>query len=329
MPWLEDFLGERLSDKRHDAELWAFEYDCLRYLKNVPDSDLDARFYALCRNLAFLICDLRDPLPIRCHFLSTWWWLKKRVHMLAEYHLRRRQLPDTPALVNLANGAAPLCKSKHPNDSYFVVRYSEERWLRDFIEKGTVRVAPASSYRGETLDEARKDDELNKHTYSLGDNITVTTMDGKTIPIIGDLKRTRSLSVNYYVLCTANEHDARLFSCFPSQVGEPADACAVVWDADEFARRLEVAGRSRLPKWLFHHNPVHYFDPYNLMPKEEISPGMSKDFSYAYQREYRFLWLPVAGGIADQPMFLNVGPLGDIAGLFRRDGTHVAGRASL
>jgi hypothetical protein len=309
--------------------LWAFEYDCLRYLKNVGGDDLDVRYHALCRNLAFLICDLRDPLPIQCHFLSTWWWLKKRLHILAEYGLRHRTPPDISALAFLADRAdPPLCKPKSPNSSDFVVRYSEERWLRDFIEKGTVRIAPASSYKGETLDEARKDDELNKHTYSLGDHVTVSTLDGRKMPIIGDLKRTRSFSVNYYVLCAANEHDQRLFARFPNQAGEPADACAVVWNTEEFSRRLEAAGRARLSSWYFHYNPVRYFDPYNLMPKEDVDPGMSKDFSYAYQREYRFLWLPVAGGIADQPLFLNVGPLGDIAGLFRRDGTYVAGRRS-
>ncbi len=327
-PWLEKFLVDRTSDKRHDAELWAFEYECLRYLKNVADPDLDKRFYGLCRNLAFLVCDLRDPVPLRAHFLSTWWWLKKRVQMLAEYQFRHRPPPDVSSLESLIESPVPICKPRRPNDSNFIVRYSEERWLRDFVDNGTVRIAPASGYKGETVDEARKDDELNKHTYSRGDKVTITTMDGRSMPIIGDLKRTRSLRVNYYVLCTANEHDPRLFSSFPNQAGEPADACAIVWDTEEFARRLELAGRTRLPKWLFHRNPVHYFDPYNLMPGEDVSPGMSKDFSYAYQREYRFLWLPPPGTTADQPLFLNVGPLNDIAGLIRRDGAFVAGRQS-
>jgi len=327
VPSLEEVLGDRLVAKEHDTELWEFEYKFYPYLKNVSDSDLDVRYHALYRNLMFLICELRDSLPIRSNFLSSWWWLKKRVQMLMEYRARNRGPPERLAFDSYAVSGGPLCKPNWPNESRFVVRYSEERWLRDLLDRGSIRITPASTYKGEMLDEARKDDELNLYSSSLGDKVTITTADGRKMPIIGDLKRTQRLRVNYYVLCAANEYDHRLFSCFPSEGGDPAEACAVVWNTQEFARRLELVGKLVLPKLSFHHGVVSYFDPYDLRQDEYAMPGASKDFSYAYQREYRFLWLPPPTDITPKyPLFFNVGPLSDIVGLFRRDGTHIAGR---
>jgi len=140
------------------------------------------------------------------------------------------------------------------------------------------------------------------------------------------MRRTVSFSANYYVLCLSNEHDRRLFEAFPTLEGAPADACVIVWDVDEFARRLEMAAIPQLKDWLFHHNPVSYFDPYDVRRHERISPGMSKDFLYAYQREYRFLWLPPSGVTATEALFIELGCLADIAGLYRADGSLIRGR---
>lgn len=326
---LSEFLGWRLSDSRYDRELWEFEYDNYRYLRNLSDEALDQRYEQLCRNLAFLICDLRDEPPLRAHFLSSWWWLRKYAHMIYEYRQRARTSPAAPLAVEAAGApASPIRTPSHPNACDFVVRYSEERWLREFIDRGVVRIAPASSYLGEHLDEARQDDELNRHRYERGDLVRVTTQDGQQIPIIGDLQRTTSFSVNYYVICCSNEHDTRLFSAFPNSSGEPAESCVIIWDIEEFARRLELASSHVLQNWYFHYNPVAYFDPYEVRPREHIDPGMSKDFRYAYQREYRFLWLPISGGTANEPIFLTLGPLTDIASLYSNGGAFLGGRPS-
>lgn len=324
----EDLLRWRLSDERHDRELWEFEYRVNPYLKNISDAKLDRRLRDLRRNLAYLICPLRDDVPQTAHFLSTWWWLRKRVHTLAEFARRGREAPESAEPIAFASASAPLpCVPRHPNACDFATKYGEARWLVPMVERGIIRVAPASSYSGEQVDGARYDDELSKHRYQLGDSVRITTRDGRSMPIIGDLRRTASFP-NYYVLCASNEFDYRLPACFPNAQGEPADTAIVIWDLDEFARRLDTAARAQLAGWYFHHNPVSYFDPYDIGRREHVDAGMSKDYLYAYQREYRFLWLPLRGGVTGDALFLAMGPLEDIAGVFRADGSFIAGRRS-
>src|SRR5262249_9082620 len=152
---LEQILSSRTSDRRHDSELWQVEYAGYSYLKNVPDVLLDERYTALCRNIAVLANEMRDEAPIRAHFLSSWWWLRKRVHMLAEYARRGRDVPMTSEpIVPEPASHQPPCVPRFPNACDFVVKYGEERWLRPIVEKGLVRIAPASAYGDERLDEA-------------------------------------------------------------------------------------------------------------------------------------------------------------------------------
>lgn len=41
---------------------------------------------------------------------------------------------------------------------------------------------------------------------------------------------------------------------------------------------------------VLHHRPAGYFDTYERRPNERIDTAMSKDFCFACQREYRFLF---------------------------------------
>jgi hypothetical protein len=69
--------------------------------------------------------------------------------------------------------------------------------------------------------------------------------------------------------------------------------------------------------WFFHHNPIEYFDPYDVPRGVRVDSAMCKDFRYAYQREYRFLWFPLKGDKVEE--FQDIPPLGsieDIADLY-------------
>jgi hypothetical protein len=118
-----------------------------------------------------------------------------------------------------------------------------------------------------------------------------------------------------YVFCTASEHDTRLFAKFPNRDGSPADACCVIWDVEEFRRRIESRTKKRFSGWSFHHLPISYFDPYEN-GKNYISPGVSKQFDYAYQREYRFIWAPPHAATFSNVINVEIGPLTDIMTVF-------------
>jgi hypothetical protein len=65
--------------------------------------------------------------------------------------------------------------------------------------------------------------------------------------------------------------------------------------------------------WGFHHNPVEYFDPYERIKNEYLNAGMCKDFRFAYQREYRFLWFPQNNQVPEGFKFISLGSLRDLA----------------
>jgi hypothetical protein len=87
-------------------------------------------------------------------------------------------------------------------------------------------------------------------------------------------------------------------------------------DPDAFATRLGSAARPELNGWYFHHNPVEYFDPYEILPNQYFDPAMSKAFHFAYQREYRFLWTPFHVQQTNGFKTLHLGPLTDIASFY-------------
>jgi hypothetical protein len=289
-------------------------------LESLTHDALDARYGDVLQNVELLVCKLRDQVPIRTDFLSSWWWLKKKYHIECEYRLRKRHAPVLPLKWPRIQRTPPFAPSR-PNEESFIVKYGEAWWLEPMLTRGRVRISPASRYKGETpeADAARHDDELRMHRYISSRGVTVTLMrTGTRVPILGDIQRTRS-SANYYALCFSNEFDYSLFPAFPNREGKPADACLVVRNVDEFARRLGLVMSRRLPGWHYFFGSIGYYDPWHTLPKQVVSPGISKDFKYAYQREYRLVWHPLAAPQASDVIDIEIGSIEDIAEL------HLAG----
>lgn len=153
------------------------------------------------------------------------------------------------------------------------------------------------------------DEETAKKSFLSSTQTRITMQDGRNIPIIGDVAQTVSMP-DYYVFCMICDWDPELLDDFEG------DACLVIKNTKCFAHRIEAAAASVLPGWYFHHNPVEYFDPYERFKDEHIDPCMSKDFRFAYQREYRFIWFPQNGEIPEGFKFLELGSLDNIAELY-------------
>jgi hypothetical protein len=323
---IEDFIFWRLADKRHENEFWEFEYAVSRYLLNLTGEALEERYRSICKNISMLISDSRDKVPIQAHFHSTWWWLRKRSQTLAEYSQRGIQPPQ----FNVDSTASTLppipFQQARPHEYKTLIRYGEAQWLVPLAKRGQIRFTPASSYKNEIFSSARYDDELNQSTFLRGDQVKVTTAEEKSIPIIGDLKKTVSTIADMYVYCVGNEFDTRLFSEFRNKLGQPADAYCVIWNPEEFQRRLLTASEKYFSGWTFHHLPISYFDPYEN-GRNHISPGTSKKFEYAYQREYRFIWLPPHPASFSCPVDFTIGSLTDLITVFGCDGSVLAGKS--
>ena len=184
--------------------------------------------------------------------------------------------------------------------------------MKPFVERGEIRISPASVYKDGPASHPRTDDELNINRSLPGQHSRITTMEGKEIPIIGDIHGTFSIPLNYYTLCMSTDFELQMFEEFNY------DSCVIIKDPEQFAARLEVSSRNVLPNWYFYHNPVEYFDPCEPYKNQYLDPVMCKDFRFAYQMEYRAIWHPLEYGTAKDYIFLLLGSLEDICDLYIR-----------
>ena len=292
----------------YESEIWELEYQSYRYLERMPDLELAARHQSIVRNMKALIAEERNAIPIQS-FLSSWYWFRKEHQTRLEFHLRGAFCP-LPTDLWLASDALSLApaRPKHPNAGDVLFRFGKHEHLGPMLHEGKIRVSPASTFVSLDGDGARKDEECCKTVVMPGGQTKVTTMDGRDIPIIGDLRRS-TLRDDYYMLCMASDWHPQLFSDFG------ADACVVIKDVDEFASRLDSSFELVRPGWQFYYFPVHYFDPHERLKNEPFDAIACKDFEFAYQREYRFFWVNKA--VRDDLPYqtLQLGTIDDIAEL--------------
>ena len=295
------------SQHSYDPELWELDYQSRRYLSRVSEADLVVRYTDIARNMLSLVSDERDAIPI-ISFLSSWYWFRKEHQTRLEFHLRNIPLAQPYPNLRQPPLYQPPARPRSPNAGDVLFRYASKKRLDEFMVAGKVRITSAREYALLEKDLARRDDERQKHSYIPGDYAKVTLQDGTELRMIGDIKQTVS-GVDYFVYCLSCDWDRQLFDDFG------VDCCAIIKSPDIFADRLSAAAKSQLNGWYFHHCPIQYFDPYEMGRNQRIDNAMSKDFRFAYQREYRFLWASFQGLSATGFKELELGPLHDIAQL--------------
>jgi hypothetical protein len=305
------------EDNRHayEPDFWEFQYELYRYLGGISDDELRLRYLSILRNMQSFISAQRNVIPIRM-FLSSWYWYRKEHQTRYDFALRKLDLPcelqSSSKSISAVAGPGPCV----PNGTEPLFRYSKLEHLVSMARAGTVRLSPAHCFTHLEEDMARRDDELNKHSFLPRAYSKVTTVDGRNIPLNGDIRRTVS-QPNYFMLCTSRAWDTSLFESFE------ANPCAVVRKPQELAMRLEAASKSKLAGWYFHHGPVTYFDPYeNPLEGRVFEAATCKDFRFAYQQEYRFIWV-LGEHNATEPIFLDVGSLTDITEIYQQDGPRI------
>lgn len=290
-------------DIHYDPDFWEMEYVKYRYLARMNDDDLRTRYEAIAHNMHAIVSEQRHVIPIRS-FLSSWYWYRKEHLTRLEFAMRELPLYRTPPIIAPRDLSDAPARPRSPNAGDVLFRYGKRHRLKRMIEFGDVRITAARVFAEMEADPARRDEERAKSSYLPGEHLRITLPDGRNVKLIGDLKATVT-GTDYFMYCVSNDWDPQLFAQFK------VDACVVIRDPDEFARRLKLAATA-LRDWYFHYNPVEYFDTHERRQHERIDNAMSKEFRFAYQRETRFLWAGFgreAHGFID----LEVGPLTDIA----------------
>lgn len=336
MAHIDDILATRRQQTSHDKELWEF-LDRVngRNLTNLSEMDLQRRLDDIDRNIQYLDTGStpRDHLPPERGWLSPWWWLRARYWTLLEFRHRRiapQPTPEIPPMPNLV----PDFKGVVAGGQRLLVRISRKDWLINTLQLGELRFAPAIEYIKTGLNAARTDDEMSKTYQRPGAALHITGPRGEAIQPIGNVsfstrrvveRNSDLVAIPYWFCSFSSDLDPRLFkdfaSCDPSQ-----DACLIIFDPDIFARRALPALNQAAPYTVKELFPNEYFDPY-YPPSTSLSALVSKEMLYAYQREMRFVLDPEGRPLMGEgeALFVKIGSIEDIAGVYGRDGAKIAG----
>jgi hypothetical protein len=304
-------------------EWWRKNYYTQPYLSDAPDEYVGDRFIDVMNNNTTLtetgqIAPLMGP--------QSEYFTSRFTHLIEEMNYRpgllqrtdlrskfalKPTFPERPAGFKIL-GARAIPKSP------MLVKLGKAKYLREMFSKGSIRIAPASSYSDPSLNAAIQDDELKQKAMlglgSLALNVLRRDSAGKQIVLrtyTGSVGITVSTPKDFYVSCFAAAYDYRLVDDFES------DAMIVVTNRARFLDRLRRKVQHLLPDWQFEARDVDYFDPFFVHPKN-LGTGFAKHFRYSYQNEFRAAWLPPKS-YAPSPLTaltVSIGAMRDIAAFF-------------
>lgn len=341
-PLLNELLALRRVDTRHfDPEVWAFtdQIDLSKSgvsrLVNVDDAALQKRLDSIETNIQYL--DTGQPVSAGhtafSGWKSPWWWWRARHLTLLEFE--RRGLTPVPApVIPPPIVLAPALRGVNTGGGELLVRLSQKRYLMQMLQAGQLRFAPAASYDDSRLDAARADDEMAKAYQRPGQVLRITTEDGRAIEAIGDVSFARQrrsedagalVDHPYWMMSFSSDLDPRLLDAFAS-ADPDEDAFLVVFDVRAFFERAAPVLADAAPGGTYSLVQNDYFDPY-YPPGDGLQAIRSKLMAYAYQREVRFAVDPLGylKTAADGCLYVEIGSIEDIAGVYGRDGSKIAG----
>ncbi|MFA9200961.1 MAG: hypothetical protein ACEQR8_07190 [Cypionkella sp.] len=250
---------------------------------------------------------------------ATQWWALW-THVLEELALRGQTMWDATMMRPtqfpwISHPEAPRglrILGKHKIEPAAMVRLGQREHIKDALNFGRFRIAPAASYADPSLNPAIQDDELSVTAVRSGETAVIQVVDpttgipGAPLPVVGEIQFSRSLSENFFVVCMAAGYEPRLLDDFGY------NAMLVIHNVKRFLTRIERAGRKIRPELTFGADQVTYYDPYRVRP-DDMPPFFSKNFRYAYQREYRLVWYAPNLPLNCEPFFVEIGPMQHIA----------------
>lgn len=303
--------------KRH--EWWREQYNADPYLRGLGEDILKVRTDDVLANNWYIGDDLK--LGMLSPRTEGDFWIISWTHLLEEWGIHGG-LPGGPDLSKmprldwpgLDSVVAPfaLSRTTHPN---VLVKYGDRVHLNGALTDGRFRIGSASSYDDPSLNVAIRDDELSMTVYRRS-RLYALLYDtyGNVLapagPTNGFRQETLKAPTNYYVYCLGVERSLRMFGDFE------ADAAMIIHEPVRFIRRLGEAVRRVLGSdWTWFAGPIRYVDPLRA-PAGPLDIVRSKHFLFAYQKEYRIVWLPLRPVAKLDPIFLVVDPaVGDCASL--------------
>lgn len=295
---------------RRRQEIWEDEYRKHPYLAGKPEAHIIERFRYLIGSHTTLAEG--GQLGFEVEPRLAIWHLSRLTHLFMEFN-SRGGIPAgiEPKLPNLTHPEIPpgvtAYRSRKRPESGQLFKFGKRHRLLPMLEQGSIRFAPASSYLDASLNAAIQDDEL-----------AFTYYPGKAGPPLSKLPHPAGTDwvelrhpSDYYVQCLSLRFAPRLFDDFGG------DSCLIIYDAQEFGRRVVAALRARFPDWVTTAFGMTYIDPDNPGDDPILLPR-AKHMRYIYQQEQRILCHPRTAIPKLEAVTLEIGPLTRIAEVVSR-----------
>ncbi len=292
--------------------MWRKSYHAHPYLKNRPQAFVDDRFRYTFENILTLNADGKigfegmkngviDPDGTR-HWVNF-------THLMEEYAARGLGFPTTslgptPPVLPGVPQAQSVYASRTRKEPGKLFRFGKEHHLRDALEHGRIRLAPAAGYKDPSLNRAVRDDEMTFRYHLMPSDVNLTLPDGTRVPVPTDVPDVSfTLPHDFLVLCLSTGFHLRLFRDFD------ANACLIIYDEKRFVTAITEAAKLVLPDFTFATHTVAYIDPC-CPPKTEPPMPFAKHLRYWYQHEYRAVAMPTSARTL-APIVVDIGPMQD------------------
>jgi hypothetical protein len=304
-----------MADQLHIQ--WRKQYRQKRYMEHLNIEELRRRAADVMTNVVELTAEAEIGV-VPLHTDGEAWW-QKWTHVLEEFQLRFGPYPAGWSKEALTDFPYPRVEYPPVPPEYLalasrgdlLLKFGKRAHMEAMVEHGQIRIAPASGYQDPSLNAAVHDDELSFESIAPpGFKVMVSTNpDGPFVPVGGtrELRMKSTSPTDYFVYCMSFSARPRLFGDFE------ADTCVVITDPKGFIERVVAAVGPVLPGYAHARGKVKYADPHFDHGRMVIA--MTKHFRFAYQREFRMIWVPPVARADLEPFFITVGSLRDIATL--------------
>lgn len=306
--------------KRH--EFWRQQYRADRYMETLSVEDFVERGKDIMAN--FLTLEENLKIGVLQIDKAGEYWIKTWTHIMEECVLRKyvhpypfgNQLNDLQVPKHDWPGigkAITAFKELNIKDGSFLAKYSKNDYLLETLKEGKICINPASSFSDPSLNRAVRDFELELKFYNKRKAKEETLSNNSSdlesqIKSIGDDGHTIKSNTDYFVYCLSSCWAPRLFGDFE------ANSCLIIKQPESFVRRLMQALTAKFPTWHGIGTNVKYIDPLRSS-KEGVNIFYSKQFRFAYQKEYRVAWYPKDPKEKLDHFFVSLGNLEDICEL--------------
>ncbi|HXX17958.1 MAG TPA: hypothetical protein VEJ46_01010 [Candidatus Acidoferrum sp.] len=292
---------------------WRDEYLRRRYLQHASHEELARRQVDLFENILTIDSDGKA-------IVDAGESLRRLLaHVQAEYQLRGLPFSDsfTQGPYKYHKKAAELWQRERLDEGTYLLKFGNVGWMTRTFGEGVIRIGNAKSYESSSFGPAIQDCEV-EFTEEFFGTTAEAVRNGMKIPIetIGNIRRVSECVTDFYIASFGLKYDYRLFDDFSRENKHLYDACLVVRNPEEFLSRMREEGERKLPGWDFYALPVTYRDPYHPTPdRNGIDVFFTKHFRYAYQREFRIVWIPPTAQDKLEPVYFELGPLRDYSQL--------------